>query len=374
MGTKSGKEKRLSGKECEVMNYVQYFKEPIIDIIKRYSTIKKYAFILHDKDYNEKGVLESPHYHIYLNFGRATVPFDMVARWFGVEPQYVQKVHKTGSLLEYLTHSNESQKFKHQYSPEEVTANFDFVKEAEIENMLGDFTKYSYAQQLMYVNSLSQDKRIPAFNQLQKFWKLECEVRTLQSDRDIEVVFICGKGGTGKTYYAKKLLEQMGYDYCVSSSSNDMWQDYKGQWAMILDDVRDSSMPFADMLKMIDNNTSSSVASRYANKVFNGKLMVLTSSIPPKFWYRSVQRDGGRNFIVSDEDLNQFYRRITCYIYMTDKHITIYNEGLDNLGNPKGLGQVLVNEVAQIKQEKRERTDFGGIFSKFCSQDTESPF
>lgn len=374
MGTKSGKEKRLSGKECEVMNYVQYFKEPIIDIIKRYATIKKYAFICHDKDYNAKGVLESPHYHIYLNFGRATVSFDMVARWFGVEPQYVQKVHKTGSILEYLTHSNESQKFKHQYSPEEVTANFDFVKEAEIENMLGDFTKYSYAQQLMYVNSLSQDKRISAFNQLQKFWKLECEVRTLQSDRDIEVVFICGKGGTGKTYYAKKLLEQMGYDYCVSSSSNDMWQDYKGQWAMILDDVRDSSMPFADMLKMIDNNTSSSVASRYANKVFNGKLMVLTSSIPPKFWYRSVQRDGGRNFIVSDEDLNQFYRRITCYIYMTDKHITIYNEGLDNLGNPKGLGQVLVNEVAQIKQEKRERTDFGGIFSKFCSQDTESPF
>ena len=374
MGTKSGKEKRLSGKECEVMNYVQYFKEPIIDIIKRYTTIKKYAFILHDKDYNEKGVLESPHYHIYLQFGRATVSFDMVAKWFGVEPQYVQKVKKTGSILEYLTHSNESQKFKHQYSPEEVTANFDFVKEAEIEKMLGDFTKYSYAQQLMYVNSLSQDKRIPAFNQLQKFWKLECEVRTLQSDRDIEVVFICGKGGTGKTYYAKKLLEQMGYDYCVSSSSNDMWQDYKGQWAMILDDVRDSSMPFADMLKMIDNNTSSSVASRYANKVFNGKLMVLTSSIPPKFWYRSPQRDGARMICVSQEDLNQFYRRITCYIYMTNKQITIYNEGLDDLGNPKGLGQVLVNEVAQLKQEKKERTDFGVIFSKFCPQDTESPF
>ena len=374
MGTKSGKEKRLSGKECEVMNYVQYFKDLFFFFFLFHKTIKKYAFILHDKDYNEKGVLESPHYHIYLQFGRATVPFDMVANWFGVEPQYVNKVHKTGSILEYLTHSNESQKFKHQYSPEEVTANFDFVKEAEIESMLGDFTKYSYAQQLMYVNSLSQDKRIPAFNQLQKFWKLECEVRSLQSDRNIEVVFICGKGGTGKTYYAKKLLEQMGYDYCISSSSNDMWQDYKGQWAMILDDVRDSSMPFADMLKMIDNNTSSSVASRYANKVFNGKLIVLTSSIPPKFWYRSVQRDGGRNFVVSDEDLNQFYRRITCYIHMTDKHITIFNEGLDNIGNPKGLGQVLVNGVAQLKQEKKEHTDFGGIFSKFCPQDTESPF
>ena len=86
---KSEKTKVLRGKECEVMNYLPYFKEPLIDTIKRYTTIKKYAFICHDKDYNEKGVLESPHWHIYLNFGRASVRFDMVAKWFGIEPQYV---------------------------------------------------------------------------------------------------------------------------------------------------------------------------------------------------------------------------------------------------------------------------------------------
>ena len=70
---KSEKKKILSGKECEVMNYLPYFKEPPIDVIKRYKTIKRYALICHDKDYNEKGILESPHYHIYLDFGRATV-------------------------------------------------------------------------------------------------------------------------------------------------------------------------------------------------------------------------------------------------------------------------------------------------------------
>ena len=61
---KSEKKKILSGKECEVMNYLPYFKEPPIDVIKRYKTIKRYALICHDKDYNEKGILESPHYHI----------------------------------------------------------------------------------------------------------------------------------------------------------------------------------------------------------------------------------------------------------------------------------------------------------------------
>ena len=40
---KSEKKKILSGKECEVMNYLPYFKEPPIDVIKRYKTIKRYA-------------------------------------------------------------------------------------------------------------------------------------------------------------------------------------------------------------------------------------------------------------------------------------------------------------------------------------------
>lgn len=244
---KSEKKKILSGKECEVMNYLPYFKEPPIDVIKRYKTIKRYALICHDKDYNEKGILESPHYHIYLDFGRATVPFDMVAKWFGIEPQYVNKVKKTGSLLEYLTHANDSAQFKHQYSPKEVTANFDFVQEAEIEKTFGDFNKYSYARQIKFVHDLPPEKSLKYYNELKKRWELEQAYRSLLPDRDIQVVFIYGKGGTGKTYHAKKMLDDMDYDYCISSSSNDLFQDYKGQWGIILDDIRDRSMSFEDI-------------------------------------------------------------------------------------------------------------------------------
>ena len=107
------------------------------------------------------------------------------------------------------------------------------------------------------------------FNRLKKLWELYCQTQTLNSARNLQVVFICGKGGTGKTYYAKKMLESMELDYCVSSSSNDPFQDYMGQKAMILDDLRDTAFRdgrsdgFDDLLKILDNNTSSSVKSRF---------------------------------------------------------------------------------------------------------------
>lgn len=366
--------KVLCGKECEVMNYLPYFKEPPMDTIKRYKTIKKYAFILHDKDYNDKGVLESPHWHIYLNFGRASVKFSEVAKWFGVEEQYVNKVIKTGSILDYLTHSNDSQQFKHQYLPEEVTANFDFVKEAEIERTFGDFSKYSYAKQLAYVHSLSADKQLKYYTELKKRWQLECDYRSLCPNRNIDVVFIYGKGGTGKTFYAKQLLEKMGYDYCISSSSNDMFQDYKGQWGIILDDIRDRSMGFEDMLKCLDNHTASSMFGRYNNKVFDGKIIVLTSSVPPKYWYKGTFRHQGRDYMIAHEDLNQFYRRISCYIEMTEKTITVFNDGLTDSGEPKGLGKMYDNGVVNIKREQKKKTDFNTYFEQMCEASTTDVF
>ena len=89
-----------------------------------------------------------------------------------------------------------------------------------------------------------------------------------------------GEKGTGKTTYAKRMLDKLGYDYCVSSSSNDPFQDYLGQDAIIMDDLRDDVFGFADILKILDNHTSSSYRSRFSNKVFNGKMIVITTVIP----------------------------------------------------------------------------------------------
>ena len=184
------------------------------------------------------------------------------------------------------------------------------IKNAQI---LGDFEHFSYAQQLEYVNSLPLSEKTKAFTQLRKLWELRCQVLALNTDRQVEVVFICGKGGTGKTYYAKKLLKSLGYDYCISSSSNDPFQDYMGQRAIILDDLRDRAFEFEDLLKILDNNTSSSVRSRFTNKVFNGDMIVITSSVPLNYWYKDYQYRGY-------DALVQLYRRISCYVKMTEAY------------------------------------------------------
>ena len=179
------------------------------------------------------------------------------------------------------------------------------------------------------------------------------------------IVITSGKGGAGKTFYAKKLLKSMTLDFCISSSSNDPLQDYLGQKAIILDDFRDRSFSnFEDCLKLLDNNTSSSVQSRFHNKVFNGELIIITTNVPLHYWYRGKSADG-RYYNVANEDFVQLYRRISCYVEVTTDEIMIYND-IDSNGRPTGLAQVYKNELADLKKEKQEKRDFGALFGKIC--------
>ncbi|MBQ9801917.1 MAG: hypothetical protein IJW51_02460 [Clostridia bacterium] len=341
-------------KQYEVTSRVEFFKEPIQETLRRYRTIKKWAYILHDKDKDSL-----PHYHIYLNFGSSGVDSKLVAEWFGLQESQVQKIiGRATDMLQYLTHSNDSQKNKHQYAPSEVVANFDFESEIQKSKILGDFKKYSYAQQLEYVNSLPVSEKAVAFNKLQILWKLQCQCMVLNPERNIEVVFIQGQGGVGKTYYAKKFLASLGYDFCVSSSSNDPFQDYLGQKAIILDDLRDQTFEFEDLLKILDNNTASSVKSRFSNKVFNGKMIVITSVVPLQFWYYQYKYS-------KFDTLLQLYRRISCYVVVTKENISVYDK-LDDVGRPVGFASIFKNELSQQKKVPTSKTDFGAAFSKIC--------
>ena len=111
--------------------------------------------------------------------------------------------------------------------------------------------------QLIYANTLPIVEKTKILTQLKKLWELECLAASLKTDRDIQVVFVYGKTGTAKTTYAKKLFDSLGYDFCVSSSSNDPFDNYLGQRGMLLDDLRDETFSFEDMLKITDNHTQS---------------------------------------------------------------------------------------------------------------------
>ncbi len=340
-------------RQYEIVTDVDKLQVDIQEVCKKYKTIKQWAYINHDKDDTR------PHYHIYLNFGKSSCDSKMVAEWFKVPENFIEKVkgHKTDMLM-YLTHGNESQKNKHQYSVDEVISNFDFQTEIEASLIIGDFEKHSYAEQLKYVNSLPIHEKTTWFNKLEKLWKIHCQALVLNPDRNIEVLFIYGGPGTGKTYYAKKLLESMGLDYCISSSSNDPLQDYMGQKAIIFDDLRDDSFSLPDLLKVLDNHTNSSVKSRFNNKVFNGEVIVITSSVDLKDWYKY---DENAKF----EDMKQLYRRVSSYAKVTKADISIYSELSDN-GSPIGIAQRFVNGLMVLEKKSQEKVDFAEKFSKIC--------
>ena len=154
------------------------------------------------------------------------------------------------------------------------------------------------------------------------------------------------------------LLESLKYDYCISSSSNDIFQDYKGQRAIILDDLRDSDIKFVELLKMIDNNTQSSVYSRFQNKVFVGKMIVITSSVPIKHWYKDMQYS--TSYL---EDLKQLYRRINSYVWVTETEVKLF-DGVAPDGMPIGAPTVYANEIPKLKQEKKDKFDFKSVFDE----------
>lgn len=344
-------------KQYEIVSRTEYFTEPIGDILRRYKTIKKYAYILHDKDADT-----SPHYHIYVNFGKSGVDSKIVAQWFGVQESQVERIKgRATDMLLYLTHGQESQKHKYQYSPSEVIANFDFEAEIEKSKILGDFKKYSYAEQLKYIDTLPISEKKAAFGTLEKLWKMHCQLLALESDRNIEVMFICGEPGTGKTTYAKKFAISRGYDCCISSSSNDLMQDYLGQKCLILDDLRDTQFEdnFEDLLKILDNHTSSSVKARYGNKVFNGELIIITSSKPLYKWFPRLR-------YIGSESLKQLYRRITVYVEVTEDAIMVY-KSIDAYGRPSGFPAFFKNDIPKIASEsQKKQTDFVEGFANIC--------
>lgn len=342
-------------RKCEIMQYVEYLTVDIQRVIKEHTMIKQWAYILHDKD--DTG----PHYHIFLDFGKSPYEVEDIAKWFEIKPQYVNKVKgKKADMLLYLIHGNDTQQYKYQYDPKEVISNFDYEAEIKTSQIIGDFEHYSYAQMLTYVNSLPVGEKSKTFTLLEKLWKIHCQAMTLNPDRKLEVVFICGGAGTGKTTYARKMLKEMGFDFCVSSSSNDPFQDYLGQKAIILDDLRDKAFEFEDLLKILDNNTASSVRSRFANKVFNGEMIVITSSIPLCRWYDESDKK------ISIDSLEQLYRRFSYYIVMDENEIRIYSE-LDGYGKPTGFYNSFVNDIPRLKAMPKERVDLAQVFGKFCS-------
>jgi hypothetical protein len=76
-----------------------------------------YAYILHDKDCDEDGVIKKAHWHVVLRFKNQQWN-SAIAKDLEITPNYIEKCKNFDNALQYLIHYNDSDKF--QYSLDEV--------------------------------------------------------------------------------------------------------------------------------------------------------------------------------------------------------------------------------------------------------------
>ena len=320
----------------EVVFNKNHEESPIIEDVefrlKETKQIVDFAYILHDKDRYSDDTLKEPHYHIVIRADNAYT-FKTVANWLDVKPQFVNKINsRWGHALLYLTHRNAPSKY--QYSDDEVVSNYDWIedrnnfqrgnvtkkRELDIMDMIvnGQIKEYNISEMLRPIEFIKCKRTIDeAFKyRTQKMKRVK---------RNMECIYITGKSGTGKSTYAQMLCEAKGLSCFVSSGSNDILDGYGGEEVILLDDMRSDYIGVSDLLKLLDNNTASTVKSRYKNKVIECKMIIITSVHSIEEFFKKALK--GEN-----EPIKQLHRRCKTHIRVEEEciYVSVYDEALES--------------------------------------------
>lgn len=247
------------------------------------------------------------HFHMVIKF-KSPVHFETIKNRFPYGD--IESSRNLRASIQYLIHLND--KSKVQYSWDDIETNcldmspykilsssqqeitLQAVYAAVSEGVIREYNLFDKVPIELYAKH-----RTKIDNALMFYREKIC----MEKDRDIRVIFMSGSTGIGKTTFAKRYCESINADYCISSSSNDPLQDYKGEPVLIMDDLRDDSFKYHDFLKLLDNHTKSTIKSRYHNKAFIGDLIIITSTRPINDWY----------FNKTPEDKHQLYRRVRTW-------------------------------------------------------------
>ena len=305
---------------CQYLDNLPYSVEEFQSKVESFPHIKKYAFIVHDKDIKqEMGEIfpKSPHIHAYLTFSKSLCLSEL-SEYFDIPKQYFEFIHDKIGVQAYLIHLNAPEKF--QYNEEDIITNYNYHKVVEDYQNSNNITDI--------INKIStgeiREYQIPTILDIFTYTKYKKKLDSAvdyaylthsSSDRDIEVVYIYGGSGLGKTTFAKRYAENLGYSYYVSSSGTNIFDDYQGQDCIIVDDFRGSTLSYSSFIKTIDNHTSSPVACRYHNRsLCFCKLIIITTVMPPQELYKGI--------VESEFDtINQFYRRVSRYLEFSSSYL-----------------------------------------------------
>ncbi len=290
---------------------------------------KRMACILHDKDLKDDNKTPAePHIHIMMQFVNAR-SVNQVAKEIGDNPQQLE-IWK-GNVengFSYLIHATDNARHKHQYSCDEVRANFDYS--ATIARTARKVSKVSAISNANKINGIldlvatgeltlsdaksqmSGSEFAKACDKLKKVHELFLERRAeelhkqmMDNNENVEVHWLYGESETGKSFFAEQCAKLSGLPYYKTTTRTDPFQFYQAEPIVILDELRPDVIPYSELLALFDPFSRGRVAvsSRYSNKALSCKTFYITTPYSPDRFYREYR-------LSIEDTCIQFYRRL----------------------------------------------------------------
>ncbi|HAS79036.1 MAG TPA: replication protein [Ruminococcus sp.] len=166
--------------------------------------------------------------------------------------------------------------------------------------------------------------------------------------RDIDVHYIYGNTGTGKTRY---VMDKYGYEnVCkVTNYRHHPFDDYSGQPVILFDEYR-SSFELKDMLNYLDGYPLN-LPARYCNRVACYTTVYIVSNIPLQDQHKRIQMEESRSwlaFIRRIKDVTYFETSSARYSYDIN-HSSFYLKSTDEIIK-HGTSYTLADELGDISE------------------------
>lgn len=368
----------LVSNECDTEGKVILSEEKIMEVLESHDSIKKWAYIMHDKDSytveeekknpeHKAGSPKKRHWHVVI-YAPNQIKVEKLAEWFGVPANMIDIPRGQNAFLDkvqYLTHESEREqrKGKYRYPDEAVQANFDW--RGELDQREANRLKYgrdlSPRDRMRYevtylgktLRQCRNEDKLLYMDDMEKLKRCRMEYISNQEPPLARYNFyVCGRGGIGKGLLCRALARSLcpQYDndediyFCVGARGA-AFEGYDGQPVIIWDDRRAYDLLME--LNGRDNvyNIFDTFPIKHRQNIKYGSINLcntinIVNSVEPYIDFLDglsgeyIDRDGNRR-LSEEGKKGQSYRRFPAIIPIEEESFSLlinrgYAENTDN--------------------------------------------